>query len=422
MEATNDPVAMEQANRQTMINNLNDVYSSLGKLVQRSYAKRESELNFQLRNIRTSASQLLADMKNKDLDGFSGKKGTLEKFYNNEEQLLQESARMKDEFSSSISSDKIDTFMLEDLLDSFKKNLDNRIVVDKDIMDEFKIRQMEATSAERVMSGERPMPVTKGNEKQTPSRMAMTGKLSESGERPRTTLVPAKDSEKSTGFLTEKASKEDIGTDVLSSLYNYVNVLEHKYSTHQPEVSFNGEYIGEKKWKVSISHRSVSGVIMDNVVKPLLIFETYWHPFDELRTIMDLVQKEANSVPAGQYKSVCLLSSGWNSEILTWTQNYVHPRLVIYLCDLGTNEITFNENVNNAYRLRTWHNVENYIPLEKEIESLIEQDEPFDASDVTKITGLSEDGAQKFIARMISKNKIIDVGFGTSRYTGMKNK
>ncbi|WP_340818532.1 hypothetical protein [Methanolobus sp. WCC4] len=424
MEVPKDPVALEQANRQTLIDNLSDVYNSLEKLIQRTYAKRETELNFQLRNIRTSASQLLADIKSKDLDSFSGKNGTLDEFYSNEEQLLQESARIKDEFSSSISSENIDTFMLEGLLDSFKRDLDNRIVVDKDMQKEFKLRQMEADSAERVMSGERPAQARKDSEKEASSRAALTGRLSEPGRASRTTLGMSKTSENSitTDVRTEKASKEDIGTDTLSRLYNYVNVLEHKYSTQQPEISFNGEYTGDRKWKVSISDRSVSGTVMDNVLKPLLTFETYWHPFDDLRTIMDFVQKEANSVPSGQYKSVCLLSPGWNPDILEWAKTYVHPRLVIYLCDLGTNEITFNANVNNSDRLRIWHDLETYVPLEKQIVPLIEQDEPFDAPDVAEITGLSAEGAQKLIVKMLSKKTIIDVGFGTSRYSGMKDR
>lgn len=422
MESLKDPVTVEQANRQTIINNLNEVYGSVEKLIQRTYANRQTDLNFQLRNVRASASQLLADIKSRDLDSFSGKKGTLEEFYSNEEELLKASSRIKDEFASSISSENIDTFMLEGLLDSFKKGFNERIVVDKDIQKEFKLRQMEKESAERVISGERPAKTSEEKQERKPSGIAMTGKLSEPMDTSRTTLGPSASSEKARDILTKKTSKEDIETDILSKLYNYMNGLEQKYSTHQPEVSFNGEYIGDRKWKFNISERSVSGTIMDGIVKPLLTFETYWHPFEDMRNIMEFIQKEANTVPSGQYRSVCILSSGWNTEILDWAQNYVHPRLMVYLYDLGTNEITFNASVNNSERLKVWHDQEKYVPLENMIETLVEQDDPFDASDVAEITGLSANGAQRFIVKMLSKNKIIDVGFGTSRYSGIRNK
>jgi hypothetical protein len=100
----------------------------------------------------------------------------------------------------------------------------------------------------------------------------------------------------------------------------------------------------------------------------------------------------------------------------------MHPRLAIYLYDLETDEILFNTNMKNAGRLKIWHDNESYVPLGIEIEPLINQEEGFEMSDVCEMTGLSSDGARKFILSMISENKIIDVGFGTSLYAGMKKK
>ncbi|WP_292467359.1 hypothetical protein [Methanolobus sp.] len=66
--------------------------------------------------------------------------------------------------------------------------------------------------------------------------------------------------------------------------------------------------------------------------------------------------------------------------------------------------------------------METYVPLENEIIPLIEQDKTFNASDVAEMAGLDTEGTQKFIVTMLSMKKIIDVGFRTSRYPGIKNK
>lgn len=421
MKVLKDPVDLEHANRQIIIKDLTDIYNSVEKLIQRTYMKKETDLNFQLRNIRTSVSQLLSDIKNRNLDGFYGRKGNLDDFYRTEGKLLDEAARMNDTFSSlTFSTGSLDIFMLENQLDSFKKTFDDRITINKDLLKEFSLQQMEANSAERVMSGEKHILFKKEQQTQTAFGISKSEKLSDTSNASRSVFVPTRDPERTVWNDTDKSNKEDIETNTLSKLYNYMNVLEHKYSTYQPELSFNGEYVGDRKWKMNISERAISGIIMDGVIKPLLTFETYWHPFDDQRTIMNFVQKEANAVPSGQSKSLCLLNSGWSTDIRNWSQNYIHPRLVIYLYDLETDEILFNTSAKNAGRLKIWHDNEPYIILEMEIAHLIDQDETFEISDVCEITGLSTDGARKFLSSMISENKIIDVGFGTPLYAGMK--
>ncbi|WP_094228180.1 hypothetical protein [Methanolobus psychrotolerans] len=421
MEILQDPGDMEKDNRQTIIKNLNDVYSSVEKLIQQTYLKKKAELNFQLRNLRTAVSQLRSDITNRNLDGFSGRKGTLDDFYRTEDNLLNASAKMKDTFASLItSSDPIDIFLLEALLDNFKKGFNDRIIVDKDMQNEFKLKKIEMSSADRVISNEKQLPDKKDTNvlvhlETEKNKNLFTTNISKS------ILTSSLDPGKTAGDIPERTDKEEIETNMLSKLYNYMNVLEHKYSTYQPELAFSGEYTGEKRWKFSISDRSISGSIID-VLKPFLTFKTCWHPFNDLRTIMNFVQKDANAVPTGQYKSLCFLNSGWSSDIKEWAQNYVHPRLVLYLYDLGKSEILFNRNVRNADRLMVWHNLDTYVTLEDEIEPLIDQADPFDAAEVAERTGLSIDGAKRLIAIMLSKNKVMDIGFGTSRYAGIKNK
>ncbi len=421
MEVLKDPEALEQNNRQIVIKNLNDVYSSVEKLIQRTYAQKATEINFQLRNIRTNVSQLLSDIKNKELDGFSGREGTLEDFYRKEDNLLEDSAKLKEIFSSLVSSTgTIDIFLLEDLLDNFKKDIEQRIIVDKNLLKEFKLKQMELNSSERLISGKKQIPIETDDETSAPSLVDTIGKSSGSSKLSKNILAPSMSSERFVSGQIERTSEESIDTEVLSRLYNYMNVLEHKYSACQPEISLNGDYIGDRKWKINKSEKFISGSIMDTVLKPLLTFETCWHPFEDVRTMMQFVQREADVVPKGQHKSICLLNSEWKNDIKVWSQNYIHPRLILYLYDLETGEVLFNKNVEHADQLKVWHNLDTYVTLENEISSLIEQKDSFDAEDLAERTGLSINGAKNVISIMISRNKIIDLGFGSSSYTGIK--
>ncbi|TQD23492.1 hypothetical protein [Methanolobus vulcani] len=420
MDGLKDPNELEKQNRQAIIRNLNDVYSSIEKLIQKTYQNKETDLNFQLRNIRSSVSQLLADIKNKDLDSFSGKKGTLEEFYRIEDTLLAESAKMNDIFASTIKSDSIDIFSLDDMVESFKKAFNERINVDKDILNEFKLKQMEASSAERVMSRDKKIPEKKEIKKTEHESISLTYGRSGNATKPEPTISSSSVNKEVLEEQQKDNVKKEIDTEILSKLYNYMNILEKKYSNHQPEVSFDGEYIGDKKWKVEISDKYISGTIFRKMVLNAILFETYWKPFDNLRTIMEFVQKKATTVPAGQYKSLCIVNSDWNADIKDWAENYIHPRLVLYLYDISSNEIIYNESVFNADRIKLWHNPDTYKTIESEILPLIDREEPFDDTEVAELTGLSIEGAKKFLAVMVAENKIVDVGFGKSQYTGLR--
>ncbi|MDK2947684.1 MAG: hypothetical protein PWQ63_844 [Methanolobus sp.] len=422
MNGLKDPKELEKLDRQEIIRNLNDVYSSIEKLIQKTYLKKETDLNFQLRNIRTSVSQLLADIKNKDLDSFAGKKGTLEEFYRIEDALLAESAKMNDIFASTIKSDSIDIFSLDNMVGNFKKEFNDRIIVDKDILNEFRLKQMEASSAERVMLRDKNVPEKRESKKTEHGSISLTYGSSGNATKAEPTISRSPVNQKIPEIEQRDNVKEKIDTEILSKLYNYMNILENKYSNHQPEVSFDGDYIGEKKWKVEISDKYISGTVVRKIVLNVILFETYWKPFDDLRTIMEFVQKEAKTVPAGQYKSLCLVNSKWNTDIQKWAEKYLHPRLVLYLYDLGSNKIIYNESVLNADKIKIWHNLDTYKTIESEIQSLMDREEPFNETEVTEITGLNVEGAKKFLALMVARNKIVDVGFGKSQYTKLKNK
>ena len=421
MDILKDPEELEKQNRQEIIRNLNYVYNSVEKLIQKTYLNKETDLNFQLRNTRTSVSQLLADIKNKDLDRFSGKKGTLEDFYRTENELINDSAKMNEYFASTIKSDTIDIFSLDDLLESFKKAFNERINVDKDIRNEFKLNQMEASSAERVISGAEKTPDKKEVKEIERESINLTYGMSGRGaNNAGSTISKTPEPKNVIKDQRKDGTKEEIDTEILSKLINYMNILEDKYSNHQPEVSFDGEYIGDKKWKVEVSEKYISGTIVRKILLNIIIFETYWKPFDNLRTIMEFVQKEAKAIPSGQYKSLCLLNSDWNGDIKNWAENYLHPRLVLYLCDVGTNELIYNDSVFNADRIKTWHDLNSYKTIEAEIQPLIDSEEPFEDTEIAELTGLSPEGTKKFLAEMVTANKIVDVGFGKSQYVKLK--
>jgi hypothetical protein len=421
MDILKNPEELEKQNRQEIIRNLNDVYNSVERLIQKTYMNKETDLNFQLRNTRTSVSQLLADIKNKDLDRFSGKRGTLEDFYRTENELINDSAKMNDYFASTVKSDTIDIFSLDDLLESFKKAFNERIIIDKDLLNDFKLKKMEASSAERVMSGAEKTPdkkEVKGIERESINiTYGMSGRAANNAE---STISRTPEPRNAIKNQSKNNTMEEIDTEILSKLINYMNILEDKYSNHQPEISFDGEYIGDKKWKVEVSEKYISGTIVRKLLLNIIIFETYWKPFDNLRTIMEFVQKEANSVPASQYKSLCLLNSDWNEDIRSWAENYLHPRLVLYLYDLGTNELIYNDSVSNADRIKTWHDLNSYKTIESEIQPLIDSEEPFEDTEIAELTGLSIEGTNKFLAEMVTANKIVDVGFGKSQYVKLK--
>lgn len=420
-------IMLQEQGRLAAINNLRDAHVLIEKLVRKTYMNNEMDANSSLRDIRSDVSRLLSEMGTKGLSSFKGREGKLEDFYEAEQRFVDDSAAFLEFANSSfLSHGPVDVFSMEARLNQFETSLNSRIRIDKSILDEFKAKQMEldAVSDDMAVSDSGSLQKEAGNpgtfmgvtsEKILPSEKNVNpfGVTPSEGagrsnheERP----VPG------TSALSDKLDAE-----TLSRLYNYYNLLEHKYSIYRPEISNDGSYIGDRKWNFEVSDRYIKGAVKDGVFRTSLNFETCWHPVENVKEMMQFVQSLANAVPREQFQSLCLVSSAWHDEIKLWAKDFMHPRLVIFLYELDTDKLVFNESVGAAGNLYVWHNSDREMgSLEEKLRDFIEDNEYFDARDIAEETGLNVKGAEKFLQELVSRKKIINIGFGTSRYTRAK--
>ncbi|WP_406657028.1 hypothetical protein V7O62_00355 [Methanolobus sp. ZRKC2] len=426
-EISEDIVELQEQNRQTAINNLKDAYGVVEKLVQKTYMNNEMDANSSLRNIRTDVSRLISEMGSKGLSTFSGKKGKLEEFYAAEDRFIDASVAFLDTVTSSISSrDSIDVFSLEGNLELFEKSLNSRIIIDKTILDEFRAQQAEIAStldngSQNALNSEEVEVETPGSFMGSASEIALPTKEKASPFG----VKPAEHVSQSVLYgedINEVSNHSDeLDAETLSRLYNYFNILEHKYSHCHPEVSVDGRFIGDRKWTFEISDKCIRGTVKDGVFRSLLRLETCWHPEDNVKEMMQFVQSVANAVPREQFQSFCLVNSGWNEEIREWATSFMHPRLMLFLVELNTDSLIFNETVDSSINLLVWHNSDKKTEsLEEKLQNFIEENEYFDAGDIAEETGLNIKGAEQFLQELVKRKKIIDVGFGTSKYTKSK--
>lgn len=411
MKIFNDPQKVQQENRQLVMGNIRDLYAVVEKLIHKSYQKKEMEINFQLRNIRSDISRVLSEMSNNELDGFSGKKGTLEELYASEEVFVGSSLSLLELANSSLLSGDMDVMLLESLLSQFEKAFNGRINIDKDILKEFKLKQMELSTESRVFSEVSP------DLQNSPASIP---------DHPVTSTVNDIEPESiiSSNIIDDVEIGDadvELGVEKLSKLYNYFNILENKYSLYKPEISNGGNYIADNKWSIDVSDKWIIGVVKGGLFKTILTFETYWHPVDDLKELVNFVQNEANAVPKAEYKSICLVNSIWSLEFQDWVNNFMHPRSMLFLYELDTGILYYNDSVDSARYLAMWHNSENEPEtIEDKLNSLLDGVEYFDASDLMVATGLNAKSADKLIKEMVKKNQIIDIGFGSAKYARPK--
>jgi hypothetical protein len=414
---------LQEQNRQTAIKNLKDAYGLIEKLVQKTYIDNDMDANSSLRNIRTDVSRIISEMGTKGLGNFDGKEGNLEDFYDSEDRFIATSTAFLEAVNNSLlSQDTVDIFLLETQLGQFEKSLNERILIDQNVLAEFKEKEMEAglsndnigsdaTSMENEAPGTGSF-MGVSSDKSTPSEKSSSPFGMKSSEKPDISNQKQRMESEIISFSDEP------DTETLSGIYNYFNLLEHKYSHNHPEVSHDGNYIGDKKWSFDVSDRRITGLVKDSVFRELLHFETYWHPMDDVREMMQFVQSRANAVPGGQFRSLCLVASVWNDEIKDWAKGFMHPRLFIFLYELDTGDLIFNESVDTGRNLYIWHSSgREIVSLEDGLQEFMENNEYFDARDISEETGLNVGGAEKFLQKLADRKKIISIGFGTSSYT-----
>lgn len=403
-----DPQKLQEENGKKIADNLREVYSITERLVQKSYQQKEMDLNFQLRNMRSEISGFLLEIENKNIEKLAGRQGSLEDFYASEELLLKSSLELLDFANSCLSSDIIDIVSLESCLKHFEQSIKGRVITDKDILNEFKLKKMEYDAGLKAEFDENPLDAGYESDSIINHEEVELQDLSCDDN---SSIAPS---------LSNDINRElgsELDTETLSKLYNYFNILEHKYSSYQPEVSYDGTYIGDGKWNFDVSDKSIFAEIRESIFKTPLTFETYWYPFDDLKSIMQFVQQEANSVSKGQYKSLCIVNSDWLSDIKEWATGYMHPRMMLFLYELDSGNLCYNESLPSSSILSTWHSsAEKPQTLEDDLISLANDMEYFEASDLMERSGLNLKSVEKYLKEMVKRNRIVDIGFGSSKY------
>jgi hypothetical protein len=393
---------IQHENLQTSAKNLEDTYIIIEKLIRKTYENNDMDANSSLRNTKVEISRIISEINSKGLSNFYDNRGKLEDFYDKENKFVEISITFLNFAHDQLTSqNSIDIFALENYVRQFKDTFNNRIKVNKELLDEFNAMQTkEAEESDNISKSG-----TTLDKKEDLNNQKIMGITCTDEYKP----------------VDKTGYAEELEASTISKIYNYFNILELKYSSYKPEISNNGDYIGDKKWNFEISDKRITGKVKDGLFKNPLVFDTYWSPIDNVKDLINFVQSKANSVPNNQFMSICLVNSQWNNEIKDWVQKYMHLRLMIYLYELETDYLVLNENIGNVKDLCIWHNADKEVEvLEERIKPLVEEMEYFSAENISEITGLNINGAQRFLKELINRNVIIDLGFDSSMYAKSK--
>ena len=390
------PSDLQQSNRQTAINNLRDTHAVIERLMNKTYQQQDVTASSALRQIRTKVTALLSDMENIDLDTFSGREGTLDEFCDNERCFIESSTGLLKTAEDALESgESVDTYSIESSVDTLEKSFNNRIILTKKHLQEYEKKRTESQN-----------------------QMQQEESLESVQSVPDVELETEPDVDEE--YWDES---EELDTAVLSKLYNYKNILEQKYSRYQPEVSNNGDYIGNKKWKIELTDKSIRGIIKNGMLKTPLIFETYWYPLNEVRDAIQIIQSKANAIGKNQYVSLCLVNNIWNNEIQEWAKGFVHQRMALFLYELENDTLIFNDSPKIAEHLKFWHSTDiTRITLDNKVRSLIEEQEYFTVNDVMTTCRFNAHGAKSYLSDMVKNGLIIDVGLDSPKYTKVKHR
>jgi len=390
-----NPKTLQQNNRRTAINNLRDTHAAIERLMNKTYQQQDVTASSALRQTRTRVTALLSDMENKGLDTFSGREGTFDEFYDIEGRFIESSTGLLKAVECAIEPDEtVDTYSLETSVDALENNFNKRIILTKEHLQEYE--KQRAESQNQILQDEL---------------------LSSAQGAPDVELETEPDVG---GEYWDEP--EELDTAALSKLYNYMNILEQKYSRYQPDVSNNGDYIGNKKWKVELTEKSIRGTIKDGMLKSPLVFETYWYPLNEVLDAVQIIQSKANAIGKKQYVSLCLVNDKWNSEIQKWAKGFVHQRMTLFLYELENDMLIFNAASEHAEHFKFWHSIDmERMTIDDEVRYLIEDQEYFTINDVMATCGFNEQGAKAYLSTLVKKELIIDVGLESPKYTKVKD-
>ncbi|WP_462273692.1 hypothetical protein, partial [Methanohalophilus sp.] len=341
------PAELQQQNHELVVDKLHKSHECIEHLIHKAYRKQDSTTTAELRQIRNKTSDLIADIQDKGIISFNRRHGNLEDFYEAEECFMKSSTGLLEFLQTLLDTDEtVDTFKIERKIDSLASNFRNRIIITDKLNSEY-----EYTKRKQQLN-----PVDESDPTLINSKVI--------------TRVPI-----------EKNEPDD--TEYLPKLYNYINLLEEKYSKFQPEISPNGDYIVDKNWKFEVTKKSVSGVIKDSLFRKLLMIETYFHAVKQMQDFVEYVQTQANVVDKKQHKSLCLIANEWDDDIKEFVRNFTHQRMSLFVYELENDALIFNGTSKSANHFKFWHSKDTERQtLNQSINEFIEEVEDFTLNDI----------------------------------------
>lgn len=430
MDLESHPTTLQEENRKKVHELLKNTHSRIEKLIQKTYQQKDSAATSLLRQLRTRITVLISEAEKKELDPFGSHNGNIDEFYENEERFVDTPTMLLQEVENALATgENVDVFAISDLVDKMEMGFSHRIELTDKNLSEYENRIISKKQAEREERGREEKERREKDQKEAEEKAPAEDKtemfeISESS--------PSEIKTSSTDDIEDETSipddaqvpikKDELDTEVLSKLYSYINILEQKFEKQHPEVSYDGEYIADKQWKVDLSKRSVRGSIKEGRFKtPMLIVDNYWKSIDDKRDIIEMIQAKASTIEQNQYMSLCFISSSWDQSIKDWVRTYSHQRLGFFLYDLVEDDLVYNETDENNRKFAFWHSTNGTRPkLTEIIDQLIEDEEYFGLNDVMEHSGLNLSGAKKFIDGLVRKNVLIDVGLDSPKYTRSK--
>jgi hypothetical protein len=380
------PAELQQQNHKLVIDNLHKSHEYIEHLIHKAYRKQDSTTTAELRQIRNKTSDLIADILDKGIISFNRRQGNLEDFYEAEECFMKRSTGLLEFLQTLLDTDEtVDTFKIERKIDSLASSFRNRIIITDKLNSEY-----EYTKRKQQLN-----PVDESDPTLINSKVI--------------TRVPI-----------EKNEPDD--TEYLPKLYNYINLLEEKYSKFQPEISPNGDYIVDKNWKFEVTKKSVSGAIKDSLFRKLLMIETYFHPVKQIQDFVEYVQTQANVVDKKQHKSLCLIANEWDDNIKEFVRNFIHQRMSLFVYELENDALIFNGTSKSANHFKFWHSKDTERQtLNQSINEFIEEVDNFILNDIEMKYGLNHQGAKELVKKMLKQGIIVDVGLESPKYVKSKN-
>jgi len=422
MDLESHPTTLQEENRKKVYELLKNTHSRIEKLIQKTYQQKDAAATSQLRQLRTRITGLISEAEKKELDSFGSHTGNIDEFYENEERFVDTPAMLLQELENALATgENVDVFTISDLVDKMDMGFSHRIELTNKNLSEYENRIGSKKQAEREEKETREEEQKEAEEKRPAEDKAEISETPPS-EIKTSSTDDIEDEESESHEAQTHIKKDELDTETLSKLYSYINILEEKFEKQPPEVSYDGEYIADKQWRVELSKRSVRGTIKEGRFKtPMLIVDNYWKSIDDKRDIIEMIQAKASTIEQNQYMSLCFISSSWDQSIKDWARTYSHQRLGFFIYDLLEDDLVYNETDENNRKFAFWHSTNGTrTKLTQIVDQLIEDEEYFDLNDAMEHSGLNLRGAKKFIDSLVKKKTLIDVGLDSPKYTRSK--